>query len=95
MADYTLGLALGYGREKSGRVGQQSRVQRLPVARPARPRTSPPARRVKPLAKTYPISCTQDHWSMEGRPIVREANLEQYRAASGFRQADERRKSRR
>ena len=33
------------------------------------------------LVKTgqgYPLACTQDHWSMEGRPIIREATLQEY-----------------
>ncbi len=28
---------------------------------------------------THELACTQDHWSMEGRPIIREASLEKYR----------------
>jgi len=28
--------------------------------------------------KLHPVSCTQSHWAMEGRPIIREANLSQY-----------------
>jgi hypothetical protein len=32
----------------------------------------------------YPISCTQSHWSMEGRAIVREANLEQFKSHPDF-----------
>ena len=31
------------------------------------------------LDQSYPLSSTQEHWSMEGRPIVREATLEEYR----------------
>src|SRR5262249_38725497 len=33
---------------------------------------------------TYPLSCTQSHWSLEGRPAIREANLEQYRHKPDF-----------
>lgn len=32
----------------------------------------------------YPIACVQDHHSMEGRSIVREADLEDYRAKPDF-----------
>ncbi len=28
---------------------------------------------------THELGCTQDHWSMEGRPIIREASIEEYR----------------
>jgi len=30
-------------------------------------------------SKDYPLSSTQEHWSMEGRPIVREATLDEFR----------------
>src|SRR5262249_38055805 len=30
------------------------------------------------------LATTQDHWAMEGRPIIREANLEQYRQHPQF-----------
>jgi Fe-S-cluster-containing dehydrogenase component len=33
---------------------------------------------------TYPLSATQEHWSMEGRPIVREATLDEYRRRPNF-----------
>src|SRR5262249_16383295 len=32
----------------------------------------------------FRFSCTQDHWSMEGRPIVREANLDKYNEMPDF-----------
>jgi len=34
--------------------------------------------------KTYPLASTQDHGSMEGRPLVREATLEEYRKHPDF-----------
>ena len=33
---------------------------------------------------TYPLSTTQNHWSMEGRPIIREANLTDYKEHPEF-----------
>ena len=81
------GPALGYGRERTGRVGAEDGVQCLSVADGcgcAFWRGGDGARRV---GKTYPIACTQDHWSMEGRPIVREANLEQFRQKPSFAKA--------
>jgi molybdopterin-containing oxidoreductase family iron-sulfur binding subunit len=86
LADNTLGLALGYGREKSGRVGNQVGFNAYAL------RTSnnlyvAPGAAVRKLGTTYPISCTQDHWSLEGRPIIREANLKQYRDHPDFAQS--------
>jgi hypothetical protein len=36
--------------------------------------------------KSYELATTQSHWSMEGRPVVREANLEEYRKNPKFAQ---------
>jgi len=35
--------------------------------------------KISPTNETYTIACTQDHWSMEGRTIIREANLKDYK----------------
>jgi molybdopterin-containing oxidoreductase family iron-sulfur binding subunit len=82
-ADYTLGLALGYGREKTGRVGHKVGFNVYPL------RTSgglhfASGATLSATGQTYPLSCTQDHWSMEGRPVIREANLDQYRKRPDF-----------
>ncbi len=34
---------------------------------------------IENTGEDYPLSSTQEHWSMEGRPIVREATLEEFR----------------
>jgi molybdopterin-containing oxidoreductase family iron-sulfur binding subunit len=39
---------------------------------------------VQAVGGTRAISCTQTHWSLEGRPIVREADLEHYRQHPDF-----------
>jgi Fe-S-cluster-containing dehydrogenase component len=77
MADYVLALPLGYGREWEGRIGYKVGFNAYAI------RTSDAENfalggKIEKTGKTYPISCTQDHWSMEGRPIVREANLSDY-----------------
>ena len=90
MADYTVGLALGYGREKTGRVGHGHRLQRLRASHQRRSCITPPARELHDTGDTsYELANTQSHWSMEGRPVVREANLEQFRKQSEFRQRHE------
>ena len=85
MADDTIGLALGYGRQHSGRVGRGTGYDAYRV------RTSAAlhcARGVSltPLDKLHPVATVQHHWSMEGRPAVREANLEQYLEHPDFAQ---------
>ena len=83
LADYSLGLALGYGREKSGRVGRQVGFNAYGL-RAAKGMYIASGATLRKTGKTYAFSCTQDHWSLEGRPIIREANLEQYRAKPDF-----------
>lgn len=87
LANHTLGLALGYGRERAGRVGGQPgnpigfNAYRLRTT--DQPYTAVGAT-VKRSGGTHPVACTQDHWSMQGRPIVREANLDQFRKTPDF-----------
>jgi Fe-S-cluster-containing dehydrogenase component len=83
MADFTLGLALGYGREQSGRVGYKVGFNAYTLRTASRGDVAIGAT-ISKTSETYPISCTQDHWSMEGRPIIREGNLEQYRETPEF-----------
>jgi MoCo/4Fe-4S cofactor protein with predicted Tat translocation signal len=85
LADYTLGLGLGYGREKSGRVGNKVGFDAYPL-RVSTAEYIAPGASLRRTGETYTIACTQDHWSMEGRPIIREANLEQYRNRPDFAQ---------
>jgi len=75
MADYSLGLALGYGREKAGRVGTGVGFNAYKIFSGKYIETGAT---VKKTGETYTLACTQHHWSMEGRPAVREANLEEF-----------------
>jgi len=75
MADYSLGLALGYGREKAGRVGTGVGFNAYKIFSGKYIETGAT---VKKTSETYTLACTQHHWSMEGRPAVREANLEEF-----------------
>ena len=83
MADYTLGLALGYGRARAGRVGHEAGFNVYPLRTVAAPNLASGAT-LAAMGQTYPLSCTQSHWSMDGRPIVREANLDHYRQHPEF-----------
>ena len=86
MADYTIGLALGYGRDKTGRVGRGSGFNAYWL-RNAVDEFISSGGRIRKTGERYPLSITQDHWSMEGRPIIREANFEQYQKQPNFAQA--------
>ena len=75
MADYSLGLALGYGREKAGRVGTGVGFNAYKIFNGKYIETGATIRKT---GETYTLACTQNHWSMEGRPAVREANLKEF-----------------
>ena len=104
-ADYTLGLALGYGRERAGRIGNfdggkvgfnvnglrgtatgragaggaDSRLVNAAV-----PVGFGVGAKITPTGRKYSLSCPQDHWSMEGRPIIREASLKHFTEEPDF-----------
>ena len=72
MADYSLGLALGYGRQNAGRVGSGVGFNAYKIFSGKYIETGAT---VKKTGATHVLACTQHHWSMEGRPAVREFNL--------------------
>jgi len=75
MADYSLGLALGYGREKAGRVGTGVGFNAYKIFSG---KYIDSGATIRKTGETYTLACTQNHWSMEGRPAVREANLDEF-----------------
>lgn len=84
-ADGTIGLALGYGRPKAGRVGGSLGYNAYGIRTFANPGFVTGAK-LTDQNKPYQIATTQDHWSMEGRPIIREANLAEYEKNPRFAQ---------
>jgi len=83
MADYVLGLALGYGRQWNGRIGYQVGFDAFALRTVENPGFATGAT-ISKTGGTYPISTTQNHWSMEGRPIIREGNLSDYKEHPEF-----------
>jgi molybdopterin-containing oxidoreductase family iron-sulfur binding subunit len=83
MADYTVGLALGYGREKTGRIGHNCGYNAYKVRTSLAMHYASNAKLTK-TGTAYQLSTTQSHWSMEGRAPVREANLEDFRKQPDF-----------
>ncbi|MDD5140829.1 MAG: TAT-variant-translocated molybdopterin oxidoreductase [Verrucomicrobiales bacterium] len=81
MADYSLGLALGYGREKAGRVGTGVGFNAYKIFSGKYIETGAA---IKKTGGTHVLATTQSHWSMEGRPAVREANLGEYEKHKDF-----------
>jgi MoCo/4Fe-4S cofactor protein with predicted Tat translocation signal len=86
MADFVIGLALGYGRPKAGRVGSGSGYNAYELRTAAAPHRLDGAK-LTAAGRNHELAVTQNHWSMEGRPIIREANLDEYRAKPRFAKA--------
>jgi molybdopterin-containing oxidoreductase family iron-sulfur binding subunit len=74
MADGVVALTVGYGRQRTGRVGTGVGFNTFTV----RFSKSPGFDRGATLSRRggqHPLSATQNHGSMEGRPLVRESTL--------------------
>jgi MoCo/4Fe-4S cofactor protein with predicted Tat translocation signal len=94
MADHTVGLQLGFGRRVGGRVA--TRVPERLAGRvvgngfdvyPFVSASEPAVRTGVKLAltgETVAVGNMQDHWSMEGRDILREGNVEDLKKNADF-----------
>lgn len=77
----TISVALGYGREVAGKVGNELGKNLYPFAtleNGARKYHLTGAA-VEITAKTYDLALSQTHHSMEGRPIVRETTFKEWK----------------
>ena len=86
MADGVVALTVGYGRSHAGRIGSGVGFDAFTVRSSKAPGFDSGVTLTK-LARTYPLSATQNHGSMEGRPIVRESTLTELRSQVGCRAA--------
>jgi molybdopterin-containing oxidoreductase family iron-sulfur binding subunit len=80
MADGVLALTLGYGRRRAGRIGSEVGFDTFKVRASTAPGFDSGVRVTK-LGRTHPLSATQDHGSMEGRPLVRESTVAELQSA--------------
>ena len=81
MADGVVALTLGYGRQRAGRIGSGVGFDTFTVRRSQAPGFDGGVK-LSRLGRTYPLSATQEHGSMEGRPVVRESTLTALRSES-------------
>jgi len=88
MADGVVALTLGYGRTHAGRIGSGVGFDSFKVRTSKAPGFDSGAT-VSKVARTYPLSATQEHGSMEGRPLVRESTLAELRSPEGKKEAHE------
>lgn len=80
-ASDTISIALGYGREYAGKVGEnvgKNMYSYVDYKNGARQYYIGNVSVEIVPEETYPLALSQTHNSMEGRPIVRETNLDEY-----------------
>jgi molybdopterin-containing oxidoreductase family iron-sulfur binding subunit len=75
LSNYTVVVTLGYGRTVTGNVGRDAGFSAYPLRTVAAMDIAVGAT-LKPTGERRLLANTQEHWSMEGRDIVREANFE-------------------
>jgi Fe-S-cluster-containing dehydrogenase component len=82
LADFTLVATLGHGRSNVGRVGQGTGYDVTPLLSDESLVLTGVS--IEPTGDFEILANVQEHWSMEGRAIVREANVDEYAADPGF-----------
>jgi molybdopterin-containing oxidoreductase family iron-sulfur binding subunit len=75
--DNSITLHLGYGRERAGRVGNGTGFNAYALRTSASPWFASGVQ-LKKTGENYTLATTQQHWSMEGRDIVRAGTLAEY-----------------
>lgn len=82
-ADDSITLTLGYGRTAAGRVGSGVGVNFYLLRHSDAPYFDG-GLRIERTGRRYLLAQTQDHWEMEGRSLIREGTLEEYRSNPDF-----------
>jgi molybdopterin-containing oxidoreductase family iron-sulfur binding subunit len=85
-ADNVLALALGYGRAQTGRVGKNSGYDAYRL-RTTKSYHLGAGAKLSDTGTQHSLSITQDHGTMEGRPVIREATLKQFAEHPKFARA--------
>ncbi len=83
-ADYSATVYLGYGRTKAGRVGNDIGFDLYPWLKTDSFFVQGVT--LNHTGRSYPLASTQDHASLEGRPLVREGTLSEYQKKPHFAQ---------
>lgn len=79
-ADGDMTLSLGYGRKTVGVIGEEVGFDATPIWSVSGPLKAS----IQKTDRTYHLVTTQHHGSMHGRPIFREANVEEYQKNPEF-----------
>ena len=76
LSNYTVVIALGYGRTATGHVGKGAGFSVYPLRTSAAMHVATGATLTDTGTRAL-LANVQEHWSMEGRDLVREANLDE------------------
>jgi len=88
--DNSITIPLGYGRKKTGPIAEESGFNAYFLRTATNPHFAVADGKniesisVTKVGKKYPLATTQEHWSIEGRGVVREATLDHYREDNEF-----------
>jgi molybdopterin-containing oxidoreductase family iron-sulfur binding subunit len=82
MADDVVALALGYGQTVADRVAFGAGADAYSIRDSRGPWFDDAS--MRKTGESWPLALTQEHWSMESRPIVLCRTLEEYRADPAF-----------
>lgn len=88
MADGVVALTLGYGRTHAGRIGSGVGFDTYKLRTSKAPGFDSGVA-ISKVARTFPLSATQEHGSMEGRPVVRESTLAELRSPGEKKESHE------
>lgn len=83
LADYTVVLPLGYGRREAGSVGNGTGFDVYPLIT-NEDKAFATGATLELTGGRMLIANTQEHWSMEGRALIREASAEDYEKNPDF-----------
>jgi len=81
--DYVIAVDLGYGRKEIGRIADNVGFDVSALRNAANPHNVSGAT-VSKTGFTYKLANTQDNISMEGRPLIRETTLAEYKEGKDF-----------
>jgi molybdopterin-containing oxidoreductase family iron-sulfur binding subunit len=83
LSNYTIVLPLGYGRTMTGRVGTGAGFNAYTVRTAGAMHVATGAK-ITLTGERMPLANIQEHWSMEGRDLIREANYDEYHENPAF-----------
>ncbi len=84
LANYTVIVPLGYGRTRCGRVGDGAGFSGYALRTGDAPAVATGATLTIVPGERKVLANTQQHWSMEGREIIREANVDEFKRNPAF-----------